>query len=252
MRGFRSICGVLVTLAGLSGPLPAHAQTPEAPETVSESARSNDLGTTLQRDGYAMRPPSGFRMREMEWFQGSRAGAVAQLGHSRRELSAALSDGEGDSAATMLVSLIEEPFEVSPSAREDFSIAVVRHLSEELGLPFALDRSQSVTDGTPRVEVTGYVTEAGLKRHLLVAAYPGRARHGVVLFSVPSGRYTELLPHLQRSLESFHLTEVTPTPFWLSQRVLGAVAGGLGGALIVSSLVLRNRRRRLRMERGEG
>ena len=66
------------------------------------------LGTELRRDGYGFRPPEGFRLERMERYAGSRVGAVASGGAEPRFLSAALADGEGEAAATLLAQRIAQ------------------------------------------------------------------------------------------------------------------------------------------------
>ncbi|MFP2933458.1 hypothetical protein ACLESO_51590, partial [Pyxidicoccus sp. 3LG] len=88
-------------------------------------ALTGALGSELRRDGYQFRPPEGFHMVRWGQYAGSRAGAVALQSDAPRVLSAALADGEGPEAATLLVSVVERGFSASPSARDDFAAAVM-------------------------------------------------------------------------------------------------------------------------------
>ncbi|MHB8873427.1 MAG: hypothetical protein ACYC8T_07040, partial [Myxococcaceae bacterium] len=134
------------------------------------------LGTPLRQDGYSLRPPQGFRMARMDLFRGTRATAVSAVASPEargpgpaRWLSAALVDGEGEDAAAMVVSMVEGSFQATPAARDEFSTAVVRHFSEELGLKLAMERAELVGGPAARIEVFGTVRQEDQVRRVLVS-----------------------------------------------------------------------------------
>lgn len=118
---------------------------------------------------YSIRPPAGFRMVRQEPYAGTRAGAVAPQRGVQRSLSASLSDGDGAEAAMLLVAVVEGTFSASPSERDGFAAAVVRHFDEELGMTLVPERVERVMEPVPRVEVLGTLKEAGQVRTVLVA-----------------------------------------------------------------------------------
>jgi hypothetical protein len=136
---------------------------------------ADPLGSALRQDGYTLRPPQTFRMARMDLFHGTRAGAIGGGSGAARWLSAALEDGEGDDAATLLVSIVETPFKAAPADRDELTAAVVRHFSQELGLKFQTEKAELVAGPTPRVEVFGSVRQENQLRHVLVAAMAGAA-----------------------------------------------------------------------------
>lgn len=141
-------------------------------------------------------------MARMDLYHGTRVATVSQSSSAPRYLSAALMDGDGEDAATMLVSVVEEPLSLGPSSRDDASTAVLRHFRDELELPFVLERADVRTGASARVEVLGSVREGSQLRRILVAAWPGEVRHMVVLFSVPSGRWESLKAAIDESLDT--------------------------------------------------
>ncbi|MEW5740465.1 MAG: hypothetical protein AB1938_16175 [Myxococcota bacterium] len=169
------------------------------------------VGPPLRQDGYQLRPPRAFRMARMDLYHGTRVATVAKASQAPRYLSAALMDGDGEDAATMLVSVVEEPLTLGPSSRDDASTAVLRHFRDELELPFMLERADVKTGASARVEVLGSVREGSQLRRILVAAWPGEVRHVVVLFSVPSGRWESLKAAIDESLETMR-ADVTSGP----------------------------------------
>lgn len=206
------------------------------------------LGTPLRQDGYTIRPPAQFRLARMELFAGTKAGAVPapRSEDEDRYLSAALTEGEGPDAATMLVALVGRPFDPGPSSRDAFTTAVMRHFSEELGLPLTLVRSELVERAPRRVEVVGTLKQQDQLRTIVLAAMEGAPRHAVVTFSVPSARFDALWPELRASLESYRPdpppgTTVPSTALWTVAVALGL---GLFGSW-------RLWRRRLRLRRAE-
>jgi hypothetical protein len=160
------------------------------------------VGAPLRQDGYQLRPPRGFRMARMDLYRGTRVATVSKASQAARHLSAALMDGDGEDAASMLVAVVEEPLTLGPSSRDEAATAVLRHFRDELELPFVLERADVRTGASARVEVLGSVRERGQLRRILVAAWPGEVRHVVVLFSVPSGRWESLRAAINESLET--------------------------------------------------
>lgn len=167
------------------------------------------LGPPLRQDGYQVRPPRAFRMTRMDLFHGTHAGSVSMVPRAPRFLSAALVDTDSEDASSMLVSVVEASFSLSPSSRDELSTAVLRHFRDDLSLPFVLERADVQGQQAARVQVFGSVREGSQLRRILVAAFPGEARHAVVLFSVPSGRWDELKPELAASLETMRLEPPT-------------------------------------------
>jgi hypothetical protein len=204
---------------------------------------SGALGSELRRDGYNFRPPEGFHMVRWEQYSGSRAGAVALSSEAPRMLSAALADGEGPEAATLLISVVERGFSASPSERDDFAAAVMQHFQRDLGLTLSPERVQRLGGAVPRVEVLGTLREAGQVRTVLVAGLASEDRHAVVTVSAPAVRWEELSPRVQASLETFRL-EPTTAPGPVPRRLMGALAGALAGALVASYTAWRRRRLR--------
>ncbi|MFY1827920.1 hypothetical protein ACN47A_18515 [Myxococcus fulvus] len=194
---------------------------------------SGALGTELRRDGYVLRPPEGFHMVRWEPYTGSVAGAVTLDAETPRALSAALADGEGPEAATMLVSVVEGSFSASPSERDDFASAVMQHFQRELGVVLSPERVDRIGGEAPRVEVLGTLRDAGQTRTVLVAGLASEGRHAVVVVSAPAVRWELLAPSVRASLETFRL-EPTTTPGVVPRRLLGALAGALAGALVAS------------------
>lgn len=157
------------------------------------------LGPLVRQDGFQFRPPQAFRMARMDLFHGTRAGSVARTSSAPRYLAAALIDGDGEDAASLLFSVVEETVLLGPASRDEFSTAVARHFNDELGQPFQLERAQ-VNDG--RVEVLGAIRQGSQLRRILVAIWPGEGRHLVAIASAPSGRWDELAPVIDASFDS--------------------------------------------------
>ncbi len=141
----------------------------------------------------------------------------------------------------MLISVVDGSLQATPATRDEFSTAVLRHFSDELHLTLAMERAELITEGVPRVEVLGTVRHEGQLRNVLVAGMAGKARHAVVVFSVPTGRWAELSAQIQASLGSFRTDPSSGSE--IPRGVAGAAAGALAGALIASLAVWRRRRR---------
>lgn len=156
------------------------------------------LGPALRQDGFQLRPPAGFRMARMDLFHGTQVGAVSPGGSGY--LSAALVDGDGENAASLLIAVADTPFSLGPSARDTLSTAVVKHFNDTLAQPFSLERAELVGG---RAQVLGSIRQGSQLRRVLVAAWPGEGRHVVAVASVPSGRWDELAPQLSESFDSF-------------------------------------------------
>jgi hypothetical protein len=206
----------------------------------------SSLGTPLRLDGYTFRPPAGFRMAPMDLYQGTRAGAIGPK-HAPRALSAALTDGEGTGAATVLVALVEGSFSATPSARDDFATAAMVHFREELGSTLSLERAELIRGAAPRVEVLGTLKDHGQVRHVLTAAFEGDGRYAVITASIPSGRLEALAPALTASMDSFRQD---PGGGVISRAVAGGAASLCVFALITSWVLWRRRQRLARADLG--
>jgi len=209
------------------------------------------LGTPLRQDDYSLRPPQGFRMERMDLFRGTHATAVGAVASPEargpglaRWLSAALVDGDGDDAAAMVVSIVEGSFPVTPSARDEFSTAVVRHFTDELGLKFALERAELVPGAAARIEVLGTVRQEDQVRRVLIAAMAGDGRHVVVGFTAPTGRWEQLAVNARASLDTFR--NVPPLSSDATRGLAAGVALALALALLASLVLWKRRRRFLR------
>lgn len=196
------------------------------------------LGPPIRQDGLSVRPPKEFRLARMDLFHGTRVIGVGSRTDAARYLSAALMDGEGEDAATMLISVIEEPLRPGPNARDEAATAVMKHLRDELGLEFTLERADVVTGSATRVEVHGSVREGAQLRKVLVAQYAaGDSRRAVVLFSVPSGRWDRLAPAVSESLDTMRVDQVAGP-----SRSLALAFAVLVGAALLTSVGLWRRR----------
>lgn len=196
---------------------------------------SGALGPLLRQEAFQLKPPRAFRMARMDLYHGTQVGTVSAT-QAPRYLSAALVDGDGEDAASMLVSVIEATLALGPSARDELSTAAVRHLRDELGQPFQLERAE-VTHG--RVEVLGAVRQGSQLRRVLVAAFPGEQRHVIVVASVPSGRWDELAPGLMESLDTLRVEPMSGAR--PPQRLLWAFVSAVAAAFLVSVGLWRRR-----------
>ncbi len=194
------------------------------------------LGPVLRQDGFQMKPPSSFRMARMDLFHGTQAGTISTAPGATRYLSAALVDGEGEDATSILISIVDAPLWMGPSSRDDLSTAVVRHLRDELGQPFQLERAE-VKNG--RIEVLGSVRQGSQLRRILVAAWPGESRHVVAICSAPSGRWEALAPVLGDSFDTMKVEPVSSLR--PPQRLLWAFAALVAALLLISIGVWRRR-----------
>ncbi|HEX4804122.1 MAG TPA: hypothetical protein VFV14_11450 [Myxococcaceae bacterium] len=201
------------------------------------------LGIELRQDGYSLRPPSDFTKAYPSLFQGTRALAPTGSPSSSGTLSAFLVDRTGQDAASMVVSVVDGSLAAAPAARDEFSTAVVRHFSDELGLALAMDRAELVSESAPRVEVLATLRQGDQLRNVLVAGMAGKGRHAVISFSVPSGRWGELRPQIRASLDSFRNE---PSSKEIPRTVAGAAAGALLGTLVASVALWRRRQRKAR------
>ncbi len=197
---------------------------------------ADPLGPVLRQDGFQFKPPRAFRMARMDLFHGTHAGTVTRNSSATRYLSAALVDGEGEDAASLLISVTEETMTLGPSSRDEFSTAVVRHLHDALGQPFQLERAEVING---RVEVLGSIRQGSQLRRVVVAAWPGEDRHIVAVASAPSGRWEELAPLLA---ESFSTLKVEPlSASRPPQRLLWAFAALVAALLMISMGLWRRR-----------
>jgi hypothetical protein len=175
-------------------------------------------------------------MARMDLFHGTHVGTVSRNPATARYLSAALVDGDGEDAATLLVSVVEDTLRLGPSSRDEFSTAVVRHITDELGQPFQLERAE-VREG--RVEVLGSIRQGAQLRRILVAGWPAEGRHIVAFCSAPSGRWDTLSPLVLESFSSMKVEPLSsPRP---SQRVMLAFAALVAAAMFISVGLWRRR-----------
>jgi hypothetical protein len=191
----------------------------------------------MKQDGLTVCPPKAFHLARMDLFHGTRVIGTGSKDLAPRFLSAALMDGEGEDAASMLVSVIEDPLRLGPNARDDAATTVTKHLRDELGLEFDLERADVVLGTAARVEVRGSIRQGAQLRKVLVALFAGDTRRSVVVFSVPSGRWDALAPALGESLETMRIDQ-GPGP---SRSIALAFAVLVGAALLASVGVWRRR-----------
>ena len=196
------------------------------------------LGAPLKQGGFTIKPPRGFRMARMDLFNGTRVGAIATAPTAPRWLAAALIDSDSEEAASMLVGVVEAPFAVGPGARDELSAAAVHHFSNELGLKLAMERAELSSGIAPHVRVLGSVRQGSQLRKVIVAAFPGEARHLVVTFTAPSGRFESLEKVFTESLESVR----SDAPSMGAGRALAWAALALVGSLLAASVGLWRRR----------
>lgn len=190
------------------------------------------LGPVLRQDGFQVRPPAGFRMARMDLFHGTRVGAIGGGGY----LSAALVDGDAETASSLLLAIVDTSFSLGPSSRDTLSTAVVKHFNDALDQPFSLERAEVVNG---RVQVIGAIRQGSQLRRVLVAAWPGVGRHVVAVASAPSGRWDELAPQFADSFESLKVdAPLTSRP---PQQVMWAAAALAAAALLISIGVWRRR-----------
>lgn len=198
------------------------------------------LGPPIRQDGYTFRPPRPFHMARMELFHASQALAVGARADSAGALSAALVDGEDENAASLTVTVVDEPFAVGPGARDEFAAQVSRHFRDRLGLEFSLERVELVEGPSRRVEVLGSVRRASQLRQIVAAAWPGDVRHLVMTCSVPSGRWEALSGAIRQSFDTVRLDASGPAR---GPRNLALAVATLVAALLVASAGLWRRRR---------
>jgi hypothetical protein len=192
------------------------------------------LGTPLRLEGFTFRPPEGFRMVRMKPFDSTKVGTVGAAPGQESGLLAALVDSDDSEASTLWLARVEGDFSVSPSSRDDFATAAVRHFAEELGLTLMMERVDRVEGpgSTARIEVLASVRQEGQIRQVLVAGFEGQVRHAVILFSAPPGRFQEKFEDFRASLDSFR--NDPPKTATVPRGVAGAVAGAMAGGLLVS------------------
>ena len=141
----------------------------------------------------------------------------------------------------MVVSMVEGSFQATPAARDEFSTAVVRHFSDELGLKLSMDGAELIGGPAARIEVSGTVREEDQVRRVLVAAMAGDGRHAVVGFTAPTGRWEQLGASARASLESFRNDPAASSE--VSRGLAAAVALVMAAALLTSLVLWRRRRR---------
>ena len=194
------------------------------------------LGTPLKQGGFTFRPPKEFRVTRMDLFHGTKVGAISQ--DAPGYLAAALVDGDGEDAASMLVAVVDAPFAPGPSSRDEIATETVRHFNEDLGLKLSLERAELVSGPPARVEVLGSVHQGSQLRVIHVAAFEGDPRHLVITVSIPSGRAEELAGAVHDSFDSVHAEGGPPT----APRTVAWAAMALVAALFLVSVGLWRRR----------
>ncbi len=197
---------------------------------------SDALGPPVRHEGFQMSPPRAFHMARLDLFHGTHVGGVGGASY----LAAALVDGEGEDAASLLLSVVEAPFSIGPGVRDSLATDVAKHFKDELDQRFVLERADVVNGPGARVEVRGTVRAGSQARQILVAAFPGDVRHTVAVFSVPTGRWDDVRASITDSLDSYRFD--TPQGA-LTPRRWGLGAATLFGALLIVSIGLWRRRR---------
>lgn len=178
-------------------------------------------------------------MARMDLFHGTQVGAVAS--GSSGYLSAALVDGDGEDASSLLVSVVEGTLSLGPSSRDTLSTSVVKHFNDELAQPFSLERAEVVKG---RVQVLGSIRQGSQLRRVLVVAWPAEGRHVVAVASVPSGRWDVRASQLADSFDTLRVE--SPASNRLPQRYVWAFAA-LVVALFMISVGLWRRRQAARV-----
>jgi hypothetical protein len=181
-----------------------------------------------------IRPPPGFTPAEVGKYRGSQLGVISADAAVKGVVTASFVNRGIEGTPTLLISQVEGSFRPTPAARDEFAAAAIKHF-EELRLKFVVDRVEL----TPRfVGLTGTLIDEGKRRHLVVAAMPGRNQHAVVLFSVPFGEYPRMAPDIRIFLNSFPIDKLS---YWTGDRL--AVASALAGALVLTWMLLRQSRK---------
>jgi hypothetical protein len=193
------------------------------------------LGTPLKQGGFTLRPPKQFRVTRMDLFHGTKVGAI---GGDNGYLAAALVDGDGEDAASLLVDVVDSSFAPGPSSRDEIATSTVKHFNEDLGLKLSLERAELVPGPPARVEVLGSVHQGNQLRVIHVAAFEGEPKHLVLTLSAPSGRAEELATPLRECFDSVH-AEGGPTT---TPRTVAWAALALVAALFLVSVGLWRRR----------
>jgi len=195
---------------------------------------TDGLGPPVRHEGFQLRPPKAFHMARLDLFHGTRVGSVGGSSY----LAAALLDGDGEDAASLLLSVVEAPLAIGPGVRDALATQVVAELKNELDQRFVLERADVVPN--QRVEVRGSIRAGSQARQVLIAAFPGENRHTVAIFSVPTGRWDELRAVIADSLDSYRAEPVSnQAP---SRRWALAFASLLAAGFVVSVGLWRRRR----------
>lgn len=201
-------------------------------------AAAEVLGPPVRHEGFSLSPPKAFHMARLDLFHGTHIGSLGGTG----TLAAALLDGEGEDAASLMLIVVEAPFTIGPGVRDTLATSVATEFKNALDLRFVLERADVVPN--QRVEVRGSVRAGSQARQILVAAFPGEVRHTVAIFSVPTGRWSELRAPIADSLNSYRVEGASgqvPHRRW----ALGFAS--LLAALLVISVGLWRRRRARRL-----
>ena len=178
-------------------------------------------------------------MARLDLFHGTRVGSIGGNAY----LAAALLDGDGEDAASLLLTVVDSSLDIGPGVRDTLATQVANQFKTDLDQRFTLERVDVVPG--QRVEVRGSVRSGSQARQILVAAFPGEGKHTVAIYSVPTGRWDELRAPIADSLDSYRVETASNQP---PSRRWALAFASLIAALLVVSFGLWRRRRARRVE----
>lgn len=188
------------------------------------------LGPPLRTEHFQLRPPQQFRMARMDLFHGTTALAASPR-DGARWVAAVLTDGESEDAATLTLAVVQASLSDGPGARDGLARAVAEHFHDELDVAITVERAEVKRGLTPRVQVLGSVRSGAQLRTVAVAAWPHEAQHVVAVLSAPSGRWAELSPAFDQSLDTFRYeARVQGPPRSWAVAFAAVIIGALGGS----------------------
>ncbi len=189
------------------------------------------LGPPLRTEQFQLRPPQPFRMSRMDLFHGTTAFALADR-DVPRWIAAVLADGDSEDAATLTLAVIQTSLAEGGGGRDRLVRAAAEHFRDELDVALTIERAEVKRGPTPRIEALGSVRAGAQLRTLTIVAWPHEGHHVVAVFSAPSGKWAELAPVLQESLDTFRYEARAPGPpqSWALAFALSIVAA-LGGSV---------------------
>ena len=200
---------------------------------------TGSLGPPVRYEGFQMSPPKAFHMARLDLFHGTHVGAIGGSSY----LAAALLDGDGEDAASLLLTVVDGSLDIGPGIRDTLATQVANQFKTDLDQRFTLERVDVVPG--QRIEVRGSVRSGSQARQILVAAFPGAGKHTVAIFSVPTGRWDELRASIADSLDSYRIETTSNQP---PPRRWAFAFASLIAALLVVSVGLWRRRRASRVE----